>query len=318
MKNPLRMFSTGPDTTLATIPRAHGWRRWCMLPGVLLVADTVYLSTVKVTHTGTLVVLLMGLAMLVWGGLSPTQVQRWVQTLASRTWAGRLWRSALALAGCWLVSVLACFWLISHHNRAVPANMPAQWMVVLGSSTPRQQPSPALRARLDKAAQLAQQFPQMRIVVSGGVDFRETVSEAAVMAQYLQRAGVAAERLVQENRSTSTHENLLFSGRIVQSSARSNEALPSTAQLPAVLVVTNDFHTVRARAIAHQTGWDTVYMAGADTPLYMRHAAWLREYFALWSGLLLGEFSGPVLVRSLLGAGMPQSNHENAVQEGGL
>ena len=56
-----------------------------------------------------------------------------------------------------------------------------------------------------------------------------------------------------------------------------------------VVVVTSDFHTLRAQAIARRQGWQQVQAVGAPTPLYLRYNAWLREYFALASSRLLGE-----------------------------
>jgi len=41
-------------------------------------------------------------------------------------------------------------------------------------------------------------------VVSGGVDFGETASEGRIMGDYLRAQGMAPERILQEERSTST------------------------------------------------------------------------------------------------------------------
>ena len=76
--------------------------------------------------------------------------------------------------------------------------------------------------------------------------------------------------------------------------------LPGTAAQPVlavrgvtvadpVVVVTSDFHTLRAQAIARRQGWQQVQAVGAPTPLYLRYNAWLREYFALASSRVLGE-----------------------------
>ncbi|HAV3727992.1 TPA: YdcF family protein, partial [Acinetobacter baumannii] len=57
-----------------------------------------------------------------------------------------------------------------------------------------------------------------------------------------------------------------------------------------IAIVTSDFHTPRAAAIAKKQGYTQVYMVAAETPLITRYNAWLREYFAYASGWLLNEY----------------------------
>jgi len=119
-------------------------------------------------------------------------------------------------------------------------------------------------------------------VVSGGTDFRQEIPEARVMADYLIGLGLDAKRITLEDRSTSTHENLLFSARLLEASGIKRDV--------PMLLVTSDFHTARASWIAKRADWTNVQTAGALTPLYMRYNAWTREYFACLSGWLLGEY----------------------------
>ena len=83
-------------------------------------------------------------------------------------------------------------------------------------------------------------------------------------------------------RSTSTAENLQFSRALLAARGMGTEQ--------PVLVVTSDFHQLRARLIARRVGFIQVSSAGAATPLYLRYNAYLREYFAFISGWLLGEY----------------------------
>lgn len=245
--------------------------------GLGLLAYFVYLFFAKVSHTGSFVVSAVA-ALAIAAALWRSRWQAWVQ---ARAWRRRLWRASVWGAGLWLASFVLFAISISGRGGDVPAGFVPQWVVVLGSSTPNEQPSPALRERLDKALQLAAQFPQARIIVSGGVDFRETTSEARVMARYLQAQGLPAQRILEEDRSTSTHLNLLYSLQMAQTQGGQAS--------DAFVVVTNDFHTPRASAIARKAGLSHVHAAGAPTPLYMRYVAWLREYFACLAGIALGE-----------------------------
>lgn len=252
--------------------------RWLMLlAGVCLLADCIYLVTVKVTHMGVVVPALIGLVLV---GLSLYQAQ-WTVWLSAHPLAQRCWRWGLAGFVVWLSTLMAYFAMLQFHNPDDLGELQPNAIVVLGSSTPNAQPSPTLAERLKLSYQLALQYPLATVVVSGGVDFRQTVSEAQVMSTYLQTLGLPSRRLLLEDKSTSTAENLMFSARVLQAHGLSQT-------LPAV-VVTNDFHTVRAGWIAAKTGWTQAHMAGATTPLYMRYNAWTREYFACVSGWLLGE-----------------------------
>lgn len=208
-------------------------------------------------------------------------VQAWRGRTALRR---RLWRAGWALLLLWMISVAAFWWVLARQidqaesatNRTAP-----QVILVLGSGTPQGQPSPALRARLDKAHELAQAHPEAWVVVSGGVDFGETLSEGQVMGNYLRAQGLDARRILQEERSTSTELNLRYSLPLLQAQGLGPEA--------AVAVVTSDFHTVRAQRIARKVGYTHTLPVAATTPLYIRYNAWLREYFAMVSSWLLRE-----------------------------
>ena len=57
-----------------------------------------------------------------------------------------------------------------------------------------------------------------------------------------------------------------------------------------IIIVTSDFHTPRAAAIAKKQGYSNFTMLGSTTPISTRYNAWLREYFAYVSGWLLNEY----------------------------
>jgi uncharacterized SAM-binding protein YcdF (DUF218 family) len=254
------------------------FRLLALLLGGLLLAHCAYLVSVKVTHFGVIVPAGIGAGLLAWAwGAKP-----WHAWLQARAWRVRLWRWFLVCFGAWLVSLLGYFAFLHSIQDTVDDAVVPHAIVVLGSSTPNAQASPVLVERLRKAYQLAQQYPQVSVVVSGGVDFRQVVSEARVMADYLQSLGLPADRLVLEDQSTSTYENMVFSARALKARGISQD-------MP-ILVITSDFHTLRAGWIATRAGWEHVRRAGSPTPLYMRYNAWTREYFACLSGILLREF----------------------------
>lgn len=260
------------------IVRPGPWRWIGGALGALLIGDALVLMADGLFSLGVTLPLLVGTCAVVLS-LAWPRLQRWLDALPRRR---RLWRVGSAALGAWAVSV-AVFWVAlarSAHD-VVAGEAPAA-IVVLGAGAPNGVPSPTLAARLDLALDQAVRYPAVPVVVSGGLGFGGHPSEARVMGDYLRAHGLAADRIVQEERSTSTDENLRFTRPLLASRGVAADA--------PVRLVTSDFHTVRARWIARHAGYAKVQAVGAPTPLYVRYNAWLREYFAFASGFVLREF----------------------------
>ena len=141
----------------------------------------------------------------------------------------------------------------------------------------------ALAMRLDTAAQLAALQPQAVLAVTGGVDFGQDESEGAIMARYLaQTHGLDPAAMVVEARSTSTVLNLEWTGPLLQQRGV-DLAQP-------IAIVSSDFHLWRALQIARSQGFGQPIGVAAPTPLLTRFNVWLREYFAVASSWVLGEW----------------------------
>lgn len=256
-----------------------GMSSWFLLViGAALLLQSAYLVTVKVTHLGVMLPAALGAVMIALGVCG----ERWAGFLGEAPWRPIAWRILLGLFCLWLLSLAVFFgWLHRAESRSESGRAPLA-IVVLGSSTPGGQPSPTLAKRLDLTMDLARRYPAAKVVTSGGVDFTETFAEGEIMAGYLRARGLDAARILVEDRSTSTQENLVFSQRVLKQNGLTADV--------SLLLVTSDFHTLRAGRIARKAGWTNVSTAGAETPLYMRYNAWLREYFACLSGWLLREY----------------------------
>lgn len=256
------------------------WRRIGLaLAGALLLGDTIALMLTGLFNFGVALPGAIGTACLALSWRWET-VARWRAVSARRRW---IWRAAWTAFAVWLATVTVFFYLI-HRGIAesAPEATAARAIIILGSGTPHCVASPTLVARLNEGLALAQQWPAAWVVVSGGRDFLRECREADIMADYLTAHGLAPKRLIREDRSTSTEENLLFSRRLLEQQGAS-------AGDPLVLV-TSDFHLMRAKRIARKVGFEAISGAAAATPLYLRYNAWLREYFAFISGWVLREF----------------------------
>jgi uncharacterized SAM-binding protein YcdF (DUF218 family) len=260
--------------------RARFKRAVSLLIGAVLALHSLYLLTQDLFNLGIVLPLLAGLGLFVLGWCWQP-IHHWLNACPARQ---RAWCWFWRLMVLWLITLAlfwAALWRAVADDQPLPA--PPAALIVLGSGTPNGKPSPTLAARLDAALAQAARYPDALLLVSGGVDFGGTLSEGQIMGDYLRAHGLSPARIVQEERSTNTEENLRF-------------ALPLLAQRGVtpqspVLIVTSDFHTLRARWMAERLGYAQVGSVGAPTPLYVRFNAWLREYFSVLKGWLLGQYA---------------------------
>ena len=94
------------------------------------------------------------------------------------------------------------------------------YIVVLGAQVKGNRPSLALSHRIWEAAEYLKGNPKTRAILSGGKGTGEDISEAQCMRQELEKLGISEERLIEENKSTSTQENIAYSYALLQADSR--------------------------------------------------------------------------------------------------
>ncbi|GIO93461.1 YdcF family protein [Paenibacillus lactis] len=118
----------------------------------------------------------------------------------------------------------------------------ADALIVLGYVTKDGRIHPLHKERLDEAYERFQQFGHKYIIVSGGaVGSRQ--SEAELMKEYLVDKGVPAKRILKEDKSHNTVQNLIFSKQLMEQ-----------YQLKSFMIITNLFHVRRTKYIMHRLG----------------------------------------------------------------
>lgn len=151
----------------------------------------------------------------------------------------------------------------------------ADAVVVLGSGLVRGEVSPLLASRLDRGQRVwAAQGGGLPMIPSGGQGPDEPRAEAAAMAEYLVEHGVPAERVLPEDRSRTTEENLRFSRAVADG------ALPGGAAPGHLLVATNNYHAPRAALLSRRLGVDADVVGGSTAGYYVP-SAYLREFVAV-------------------------------------
>ncbi|MGE7690826.1 YdcF family protein [Lysinibacillus sp. NPDC097214] len=176
------------------------------------------------------------------------------------------------------ISSVVYIWLGEEMKQGVQpaANGTATYMIVLGAKVkPGGIPSLSLKNRLEEAVKYMKKYPHVNVIVSGGKGRDEDRTEASVMLKYLQDNGIDANRIVVEDQSTSTYENLLYS----------KDLLPKGTKK--ITIVSNDFHLKRAKYLAESLGFE-VDVVAAKTPKSVELKLTLRERAALLKTYVFG------------------------------
>ena len=188
---------------------------------------------------------------------------------------------AIAFGESLLVSTIFCSWAASRH---VPKRN-ASYLIILGCGLREDgTPSPLLAGRVDRAIE----FDATRVsagdapttfVPSGGQGADEVVSEAQSMATYIEGKGIDQARIVLEDQSTSTRENMALSRKAIESHAKRDAGEVSVA------FSTTNYHVFRGYVCAHEANMYVEGM-GAKTKSYFWPNAFLREF----AGLLASQW----------------------------
>ena len=183
-------------------------------------------------------------------------------------------RYGICICIVWFISVQVL--VISAMNASAPPNVDV--LLVLGAQVKGEQPGIALSDRLVSAYTYMEENPDTVAVLCGGKGPGESITEAECMYRYLAEKGIAPDRLILEDRSTSTSENVRFARALIPD------------QHASAAVLTSQFHVWRSVHLARACGWTEVYGEAAPfsallTPHYMA-----REFLTITTDFLRGNF----------------------------
>lgn len=161
------------------------------------------------------------------------------------------------------VLVIFCSMIAGKFSSTGEPNL--DYIIVLGAQVRENGPSVVLRYRLDAAIDYLEENPDTICIVSGGQGANEPFSEAEGMADYLMQHGIKENRILLEDQSTNTVENIKYSKALMQQPYSS------------VGIVTNNFHMFRAVQIAKAQGLNDICgIAAQSNILYLPNNV-LRE-----------------------------------------
>ena len=132
----------------------------------------------------------------------------------------------------------------------------SQALIVLGAAQYDGRPSAVFRARLDHAADLYRRGVAPIVVVTGGKQPRDRFTEASAGADYLHGRGVPDSAILRETTGRSSWDSLAASARFLLARG-----------VRRVVLVSDPFHSLRIRLIAHELGLDAVTSPTRTSPI---------------------------------------------------
>ena len=152
------------------------------------------------------------------------------------------------------------------------------YIIVLGCQIRGDHITRSLKNRLNVAVDYATDNPDTTIIVSGGKGKGENTTEAYAMYNYLVSKGIDSSRIIQEDKSTDTNENMKYSVQYI-----SDFSSP-------VGIATNNFHIFRSKLLAKGQGLTHVsgIASGSDDVLFVNYM--VREAIGIVKDFVCGNY----------------------------
>lgn len=235
----------------------------CSVGAILFLWFAAPLVSYGILNVGNILGMLFGVILIIYGF---TFV--FTSRIIAKFWEMTYGKIALLLFALILLAALIVFAVVSANIVAssFTSDIDDSTVVVLGCRVRKDGPSLMLSERINAAYRYLTDNPENVCILSGGKGSDEPISEARCMFECLTEMGISPDRLILEEESTSTYENLLFS-KIIISERNLNER---------ITVITNDFHMYRAMLLSEELRLDS-YRFPARTNYMFYPTYFVRE-----------------------------------------
>ena len=191
-----------------------------------------------------------------------------------------LWRWVIIVISAGFMYFCLCEILIIPSSKT-DADSGRRYLVVLGAEVNGSVPSRSLRYRIDAAFEYLTANPDSVAIVSGGQGEHEEKTEALCMFEELTKLGISPERIIQEDRATSTLENLSYSYDIIRSLGDEPDGN--------VAVLSSSYHLYRAKKMSEGLGVKAAGVAAYPGNPFLALNFFIREAFGVTHLWLLGS-----------------------------
>lgn len=178
---------------------------------------------------------------------------------------------------CLILCVFVFTEAILAYNGKVEYKGKLDYIVVLGAGIKGRTMLSTQYERVQRAMKYVKDNPNVKIVVSGGKGYGESITEAEAMKEYLLNKGVKSENIIVEDKSKNTFQNLKNTKGILDKL--------SNGKSMKVGVVTSSFHITRARLLGKRVGLE-LYGIPAPIKTLLIPQCYVREFFALYKSLV--------------------------------
>lgn len=239
------------------------------LVGVVFTVYGLILSIMSNINVGSVLVAVFGIVTLC-TGVFYSKIGQFTTT--------RLFRICKILVILCLCAELALISFIAIYGVLDNVDYTEDAVIVLGAAVRGDKVTLPLKMRLDKAVEYHHKNPDALIVVTGGQGLQEFVTEAYAMEKYLVENGIDKDKIIKEEKATSTFENMKFSKEMLDNYFETDYSLA---------VITNNFHIFRGTAFAKNMGFQNVTHLHAGLQWYNLAPCFLRESLAVIKMIIL-------------------------------
>ncbi|MEH7344786.1 YdcF family protein [Bacillus sp. JJ1532] len=157
-------------------------------------------------------------------------------------------------------------------KKTPPHSVP--YLIVLGAKVNGEEMSLSLLFRAKKALEYLKENPETNVIVTGGQGNGENITEAEALRRFFIEQGISEDRILKEELSTSTYENLKYTKDIYD--------------IDEAVIVSNDFHLYRSLKLAEKVEIKG-YPLAAETPAIVKTTLFIREYAAIIKMTIVGK-----------------------------
>ena len=163
----------------------------------------------------------------------------------------------------------------------------ADYVILLGSRVRNDGPSVDFRARIEATYEYAVNNPGTLIITTGGQGIDEPVTEAQAARDYLVNKGISPERILMEDKSVNTAENIGNARMIIEGRGDDPENC-------SIVISSASYHLCRAGFIAGKMGFENVSTLGSNGLAILIPHYYTREFFALAKDFVVMQRYEPV------------------------
>ena len=212
-----------------------------------------------------------------------------IPPLTERFWESHLPKKLFSAArglycfGVIFFTVTFCIFLgfLSSYEHTEVSNDGKTAVLVYGCRVRGTEPKEMLAERLDAALELLDKNPEAIALVSGATDEGEVYTEAQVMAWYLEKHGIATERILLDEEANSTKGNIRGFLRLIDAHGLAEYDCIS---------VSSTFHMPRIAFLCGKYGLESDFVGARTERIQLWFPSVVREYMAYVKMLVLNSY----------------------------